>query len=357
VLKVMGYKSYLAKEIIVYITVLIAAMSLLYLLTYPVIQEVLKTTVETEAEGFKQAILRHYAGHGSINLTNINILVNKYKDSLMTTYGLNQPLYLRYFIQMKNLLTFNFGNAYFLEAPNGSHKVYVIIASYLPYTIILFTTGTLIVIFAGTLIGLLSARYEGTVWDKIVPTIAVIHSSLPTWWLGFLLIAALAYGVKVFPPGGITSIPPPKSPLMYSINMLYHMALPLLAFFIVNVGGFAYVVRSLVISTTKEDFVMTAKARGLSDSRILYRHILRTASPSISTQVALAIAGSFAGGLTTEIVFNWHGVGWLTYVAILLNDLPVILGINFVLTVILLLALFINEIVKGYLDPRIKAGE
>jgi peptide/nickel transport system permease protein len=351
----LGYKSYLAKEIIIYITVLIAAMSLLYVLTYPIIQKVLIATVETEAAAYKQAIIKRSAGN--INLTNLNIKVQLYQKQLMSSYGLNQPFYLKYLVQMKNLLTFNFGNAYFLTSPTGSTKVYAIIAAYLPYTIILFTTGTLIVILFGTLIGLLSARYAGSIWDKIVPTIAVIHSSLPTWWLGFLLIAALAYGIRIFPPGGITSIPPPKGFLAYSINMMYHMALPLLAFFIVNVGGFAYVIRSLVISITKEDFVTTAKARGLSDSRILYRHILRTASPSISTQVALAIAGSFAGGLTTEIVFNWHGVGWLTYVAILMNDLPVILGINFVLTVILLLALFINEIIKGYLDPRIKAGE
>lgn len=353
----MGYKTFLAKQVVIYITVLIAAMSLLYAFTYPVIQKVLKATADTDAAKFEAALIKKAGTGGTINMTKINILVSEYKATLYKVYGINQPLYLKYFIQMRNLLTFRFGNAYFLSAPSGSIKVSAIIMAYLPYTIILFTTGTILVIVAGTLIGLLSARYAGTIWDKIVPTIAIIHSSLPTWWLGFLLIAALAYGIKVFPPGGITSIPPPKSPLMYGINMLYHMTLPLLAFFIVNVGGFAYVVRSLVISTTKEDFVMTAKARGLPDSVILYKHILRTASPAISTQVALAIAGSFAGGLTTEIVFNWHGIGWLTYVAILLEDLPVILGITFVLTVILLLALFIDELVKGLLDPRIKAGE
>jgi len=353
----MGYKTYLAKQVIIYITVLIAAMSILYVFTYPVIQTVLRKTIQDEALHFKQAILKHASGHGTINMTKINLEVHRYEAQLISSYGLNRPVYAKYFIQMYNLITFHFGNAYYLTAPSGSRKVSAIIAAYLPYTIILFTTGTLIVIFAGTIIGLLSARYAGTFWDKLVPTIAVIHSSLPTWWLGFLFIAALAYGIHAFPPGGITSVPPPKNPLMYSASMLYHMALPLLAFTIVNVGGFAYIIRSLVISTTKEDFVVTAKARGLSDSRILYRHILKTASPAISTQVALAIAGSFAGGLTTEIVFNWHGLGWLTYVAILSNDLPVILGITFVLTVILLLALFIDELVKGYLDPRLKVGE
>ncbi|AFZ70792.1 ABC-type dipeptide/oligopeptide/nickel transport system, permease component [Caldisphaera lagunensis DSM 15908] len=352
----MGYKAYLVKEIIIYITVLIAAMSILYLFTYPIIQKSLLATVNTDVAAFRSSFLKKSAGH-AVNITQVNLLADKYKQSLLSAYGLNQPIFIKYAIQMKNLLLFRFGNAYFLSAPSGSIKVADIIAAYLPYTILLFTTGTIIVIVIGTILGLLSARYAGTAWDKIIPTIAIIHSSLPTWWLGFLLIAALAYGIKIFPPGGIVSVPPPKEPFMYAINLLYHMALPLLAFFIVNVGGFAYVVRSLVISVTKEDFVTTAKARGLPDSRILYRHILRTASPSISTQVALAIAGSFAGGLTTEIVFNWHGVGWLTYVAILLEDVPVILGITFVLTVILLIALFIDELVKGILDPRIKAGE
>ncbi|MEM0363691.1 MAG: ABC transporter permease, partial [Sulfolobaceae archaeon] len=315
-------------------------------------QEVIAKSINFEVAQFTQELLKH--SH-NLNSTHLQLSIQKYKESLISAYGLNQPIIDKYFIQMYNLLRFNFGDAYFLQAPSGSRQVSAIIAYYLPNTILLFTTATIIFIIVGTIIGLLSAKSR--FWEKVIAIIAVIHSSIPTWWLGFVLIAALAYSIKIFPPGGMTSVPPPKNPFDYGISVLYHMALPLITIFIVNVGGFAYIVRSLVASIMKEDFVITAKARGLPDSRILYRHVLRSASPSIATQAILALAGSLGGSLTTEVVFQWPGVGLLTYVAITLDDLPIILGITYVLTIVLLLGLFLGELVYGILDPRIKVGE
>lgn len=348
----MGYGIFVLKKSLIYFSVLIATLTILYIFTFPILQEVLAKSVNFQVSQFAQTLLKK--SH-NLNATQVQLAIERYKETLISAYGLNQPIINKYFIQMYNLLRFNFGTAYFIQAPSGSREVSAIIAYYLPNTILLFTTATIIYIIAGTIIGLISAKSR--FWEKVIAVIAVIHSSIPTWWLGFVLIAALAYGIKLFPPGGMTSVPPPKNPFDYGIDVLYHMLLPLITIFIVNVGGFAYIVRSLVASIMKEDFVITAKARGLPDSRILYRHILRTASPSIATQAILAIAGSLSGSLTTEVVFEWPGVGLLTYVAITLNDLPVILGVTYVLTIVLLLGLFLGELVYGILDPRIKVGE
>ena len=348
----MGYGIFVLKKGISYFLVLIATLTILYVFTFPILQEVIAKSINFEVAQFTQELLKH--SH-NLNSTQLQLSIQKYKESLISAYGLNQPIIDKYFIQMYNLLRFNFGDAYFLQAPSGSRQVSAIIAYYLPNTILLFTTATIIFIIVGTIIGLLSAKSR--FWEKVIAIIAVIHSSIPTWWLGFVLIAALAYSIKIFPPGGMTSVPPPKNPFNYGISVLYHMALPLITIFIVNVGGFAYIVRSLVASIMKEDFVITAKARGLPDSRILYRHVLRSASPSIATQAILALAGSLGGSLTTEVVFQWPGVGLLTYVAITLDDLPIILGITYVLTIVLLLGLFLGELVYGILDPRIKVGE
>ncbi|MEM0165652.1 MAG: ABC transporter permease [Saccharolobus sp.] len=348
----MGYGIFVLKKGISYFLVLIATLTILYVFTFPILQEVIAKSINFEVAQFTQELLKH--SH-NLNSTQLQLSIQKYKESLISAYGLNQPIIDKYFIQMYNLLRFNFGDAYFLQAPSGSRQVSAIIAYYLPNTILLFTTATIIFIIVGTIIGLLSAKSR--FWEKVIAIIAVIHSSIPTWWLGFVLIAALAYSIKVFPSGGMTSIPPPKNPFDYGISVLYHMSLPLITIFIVNVGGFAYIVRSLVASIMKEDFIITAKARGLPDSRILYRHVLRSASPSIATQAILALAGSLGGSLTTEVVFQWPGVGLLTYIAITLNDLPIILGITYVLTIVLLLGLFLGELVYGILDPRIKVGE
>lgn len=348
----MGFGTFIIKKSIVYFTVLFATLTILYIFTFPILQTIIEKNINFQVAQFTQTILKQ-SHH--LNSTQLQALVNNYKESLINAYGLNKPIIEKYFIQMYNLLRFNFGNAYFIQAPSGSREVSAIIAYYLPNTILLFTTATIIFILAGTIIGLLSAKSK--FWDKVIGIIAVIHSSIPTWWLGFVLIAALAYSIRIFPPGGMTSVPPPKNPFDYGISLLDHMALPLISIFIVNVGGFAYIVRSLVTSVMKEDFVITAKARGLPDSRILYRHVLRSASPSIATQAILALAGSLGGSLTTEVVFEWPGVGLLTYVAITLNDLPVILGVTYVLTIVLLIGLFLGELVYGILDPRIKVGE
>ncbi|MCH4814740.1 MAG: ABC transporter permease [Saccharolobus sp.] len=348
----MGFTTYMIKKVLIYFSVLLATLTILYIFTFPILQEIIAKSINFQVAQFSQTLFKN--AH-SLNSTQIQIAVEKYRESLIAAYGLNQPIIDKYFIQMYNLIRFDFGTAYFLQAPSGSREVSSIIAYYLPNTILLFTTATIIFIVTGTIIGLLSAKSK--FWEKVIAIIAVIHSSIPTWWLGFVLIAALAYAVKVFPPGGMTSVPPPKNPFDYGISVLYHMSLPLITIFIVNVGGFAYIVRSLVTSIMKEDFVITAKARGLPDSRILYRHVLRSASPSIATQAILALAGSLGGSLTTEVVFEWPGVGLLTYVAITLNDLPVILGITYVLTIVLLVGLFLGELVYGLLDPRIKVGE
>ena len=348
----MAYFTFVLKKAIIYFSVLIATLSILYIFTFPILQEVISKSIDFQVAQFTQTLLKN-SHH--LNSTQVQLIVERYKETLISAYGLNQPIITKYFVQMYNLIFFNFGNAYFIQAPSGSREVSSIIAYYLPNTVLLFTTATIIFIIAGTIIGLLSAKSK--VWDKIIAIIAVVHSSIPTWWLGFVLIAALAYGIKVFPPGGMTSVPPPKNPFDYGISVIYHMTLPLITIFIVNVGGFAYIVRSLVASTMKEDFVITAKARGIPESRILFKHVLRTASPSIATQAILALAGSLGGSLTTEVVFEWPGIGLLTYVAITLNDLPVILGVTYVLTIVLLLGLFLGELVYGILDPRIRSGE
>ncbi len=349
----MGYLYFVAKRTVSYFAALIATISIVYIGTYPEIQKVIISSSNFLAGQYQQTLLRTSKG---LTAAQIHTLVAGFKSNYLSAFGFNQPLPVKFGLQLYNLMTFHFGTSFFINAPNGSNQVSSVIAAYLPNTILLFTTGTVLLIVLGTIIGLFAAKSAGGILDKIVPFVAVIHSSLPTWWVGFLLIAGLAYGVSLFPTSGMMSIPPPGNPLSYVGSLLDHMTLPLVAFLIVNIGGFTYVIRSLVVSTIGEDFVITAKARGFSESRIIFRHVLRTASPAIATQSILAVTGSFAGGLTTEIVFNWPGVGLLTYESILANDVPIILGITFVLTVVLLVGLYIGDVVYGLLDPRIKSG-
>jgi peptide/nickel transport system permease protein len=350
----LGYSRFVIVKSISYATALLATVSILYIGIYPSLQHVIISQAAYETQLFEQSLAK--SAHGTLTQAQIQALAASFKASFLAQFGFNQPLPVKFALQVYHLFTFQFGNSYFLLAPDGSNLVSKIIVAYIPNTILLFTTGTLLVVAVGSIIGLLAAKSAGGKFDRAIPFIGVFHSSLPTWWVGFLFIAFFAYTLNIFPSGGIISVPPPAGIIGKFGDFLYHLALPLLAFFVVNVGGFGYVIRSLVVTTMGEDFVLTAKARGISNNRVLFSHVLRTVSPSIATQSILAVAGSLGGGLIVEVVFRWPGLGLLTYNAILSNDLPIIIASTFVLTIILLLGLYIGELMYGVLDPRIKAG-
>lgn len=350
----MTYKRYVLVKSISYAVALVATVSILYIGIYPALQHVITAQANAETQLFQQALAK--TAHGALTQDQIRTQAAEFKANFLNQFGFSEPLPVKYALQLYHLVTFQFGRSYFTLAPNGSNVVSTIIAAYLPNTILLFTTGTLLVVFVGSVVGLLAAKAAGGKLDKAIPFIAVFHSSLPTWWVGFLFIAYFAYSLGLFPSGGIVSVPPPPGLIGRFGDFLYHLALPLMAFFVVNIGGFAYVIRSLVVSTMGEDFVLTARARGISENRVLFRHVLRTVSPSIATQAILNVAASFGGAITVEVVFRWPGLGLLTYNSILSNDLPIIIASTFVLTIILLLGLYLGELLYGLLDPRIKAG-
>jgi len=350
----MTYRRFVITKTISYAVALVATVSILYVGIYPSLQHVITNQATVQRQQFIQSLAKN--AHGSLTQAEIQREGAAYKANFLSAFGFSQPLPVKFALQLYHLFTFQFGTSYFTLAPNGSNLVSSVIAAYLPNTILLFTTGTILVVLAGSVIGLLAARYAGGKLDRSIPFIAVFHSSLPTWWVGFLFIAYFAYSVNLFPSGGIISVPPPSGVIPQFGDFLYHLTLPLAAFFVVNVGGFAYVIRSLVVSTMSEDFVLTARARGIAENRILFSHVLRTVSPSIATQAVLAVAGSLGGAITVEVVFRWPGVGLLTYDSILANDLPIIIATTFVLTIVLLVGLYIGELLYGVLDPRIKSG-
>lgn len=350
----MGYARFIAGKTASYALAIFAAVSLFYIGVYPTLQKVIQASADAAASGFESDLIR---GHSGLTAAQVSAAVASYKATYLGAFGFSQPFPVKFALQMGNLFQFHLGSAFFLQAPDGSKQVSDIIAAYLPNTILLFTTGTLLVVAVGAVLGLLAARGTGGKLDRAVPVVAVLHSSVPPWWIGFLFIAYFAYALNVLPSGGISSVPPPVGALPAFGDLLRHLALPLLSFFVVNFGGFAYVTRSLAVSTLGEDFVTTARARGMSEGRVLFRHVLRTASPSIVTQSVLAVAASFGGAIVTEVVFRWPGLGFLTFAAIVQNDLPVIIGSTFVLVVILFLGLYIGELTYGLLDPRIRTGD
>jgi peptide/nickel transport system permease protein len=134
------------------------------------------------------------------------------------------------------------------------------------------------------------------------------------------------------------------------------MLLPLITLVLVGFGSWAYIVRYFVVGVLGEDYIAAKRAAGIPEKRVLYSHALKNAAPPIVTVIALSLAGSFGGAITVEAVFDWPGMGQLYYQAIGMLDIPVIIGLTYVSTVIFVITVFLTDIIYAYFDPRVKVA-
>jgi len=278
-------------------------------------------------------------------------------DQRVKVLGLDEPWYYpqRIGITMYKILLLDFGHATFLTSDSGSSDVKDILFEKLPRTVLLFTTATIIISIMGIFLGALSSSKIGSTIDRITSSFAIVSSSFPVWWIGMLMIFLFAFTYQIFPARATPDIP--LSDPGYIGSLLYHMALPLITIVMIGFGSWAYMVRNFMIGIMQEDFIMAKKAIGINQKKIIYTHALKNAAPPIVTILALSLSGSLGGAIITEAVFDWPGMGRLYFEAISVMDLPVIIGATYLLTVFFLISIFIADLLYGYFDPRVRAGQ
>jgi peptide/nickel transport system permease protein len=270
--------------------------------------------------------------------------------------GLDDPWYSPKALLSKlfRTMSLDLGNALFLTSDLGSQKVSNIILEKLPNTILLFTTSTLIITIIGLYLGAYSASRTSSIVDKFTSGSAIFSISIPTFFIGMMMIIVFAFIFPVF-PSRATPTTSPADPY-YIFDLLYHMILPLITLVLVGFGGWAYTVRYYVINIFNEDFIAAKRAQGISNRRITYFHALKNAAPPTFTAIALSLSGSLGGAFLIEIVFNWPGMGLLAFNAISVMDIPVIIGLTYVATVIFVVTMFIVDLMSQYFDPRVRIG-
>lgn len=267
--------------------------------------------------------------------------------------GLDMPFVIRSLVYLKDALTLDLGRALVLRSDSGSMYVKNIILERLPNTVMLFTTVTVINFFLHLFIGLYLSRHYGSLLDKISVALAPT-STIPGWFYGIFLILIFYSWLHVLPPGGLVDVPPPENPVDYALSVMKHMILPMLAWIISGFFLGIYSNRTFFLIFSTEDYVEAAKAKGLPPRVIETRYILRPTLPPIVTSFALTLIGSWGGAIITETVFNWPGLGLVTYNAISSFDTPVIVGITVIYAYLLMATVLILDIIYGWLDPRIK---
>jgi peptide/nickel transport system permease protein len=283
-----------------------------------------------------------------------NVIAEKRRGKL-AQYHLEDPLPSRILWRALRTLAFDFGNAVTIKASNGDRLVTAVILEALPRTILLFSTQVVLTTLLGVALGLYMAQRPGGLLDRLSSALTMVTNGLPSWWLGMIAIMAFSYAVPLFPSSGLHSNPVPVG-IGGPLDLLWHLALPLLTLVVLGVWGTGYLTRNIVLSTLQEDFVMAARARGVAERRVLFGHTLRTSLPAIVTLAVLGLFSSVAGNIIVEGIFGWPGIGRLYFVAVEQNDVPVLMATLSFQTLFNMIGFVLLDLAYGLLDPRIRAG-
>jgi peptide/nickel transport system permease protein len=258
-------------------------------------------------------------------------------------YGFDKPIYVQYARTMKNIFT---GNVY--SYTQGFNVIDEIKAAF-PATASLALGAGILWLLASILVGTLAAIKAGRYTDRLLTVLSMIGVSFPPFFLGAVLIYYLGYKANIFPLGGY--VPLTQNPVQWAV----HLILPWFTLSVLFVGFYSRVLRSTILDTTNEDFVRTARAKGLSERQVLTRHILRNSLIPIISLWGLDFAQVIGGGaILTESIYNLHGVGQLAADSIGRLDITVTMVIVMVgaFAVVLLAALV--DVLYAFLDPRIR---
>lgn len=301
-----------------------------------------------------------------------------HEEALKSMWGLNEPWYLQMFKYVRNLLTWDFG----IEIA-GRRPIGMIMTQKIPYTLLILGVSTILSIIGGVVLGILVIQKRGTIIDSTAVISSLIVGSLPTFWIGLIFLWVFRSTLNWFP--GARAFPAEwaggNTPVPYTTSMTYspdvfrvafsvsskgtwdliggfamHAALPLAVLTLFSIGGWLLLTRATMLDTITEDYIVTARAKGLSDSAVLYKHAFKNASLPIITSAALAFGFVLSGAIITETVFSYPGIGGWIWEAIQFRDYPVLMAVFYVISLCVIIANIVSDLLYGVIDPRIKVG-
>jgi len=279
------------------------------------------------------------------------------RNALAVLYGLTDPLHIRYLKYTINMFTWNFGISF-----NSMKPVVQEMSTRLPSTVLLLGSAMIGTILLGIPLGILAASRRGSKIDVMAIGGGLLTWGVPTFFIQLVFMLALCYyassvfGFRIFPASGISSRPPPGDPLAYMADVAWHLALPITTLIVAGFGSWALYTRSMLLDALTQDYIVTARAKGLSERTVLYRHAFRSTLPPIVTMLALGVPSIISGAMITEWIFTLPGIGRWYLNSMLAADYPVVQAVLFIYAVLMIFANLSADIIYGVLDPRIRVG-
>lgn len=298
------------------------------------------------AVSFSFVLFRALPGDAVSNMTRVPNMTEQAKAALRRQFGIDKPLATQYLLYLKQLVRGNLGVSYQTQQP-VLHEVWRAVRNTVPMVLL----GAVVAILVGTWIGVSAAYRQGGARDRVITGAAMIVYALPVQWLGLLLLVWLS---RWLPTSGMSD------PYLFDAGFLAtladrlrHMLLPATCVALMLFGSFALVVRSSQLEALGEDHVLTARAKGYRDRRIVWREAFRSAMLPLVTLSTLTLGWLIGGVLLVETVFSWPGVGLATVQAVSARDYPLLQGIFLVITVSVVGFNFLGDVLHAVLDPRV----
>lgn len=290
--------------------------------------------------------------------TDLEVTMNPMADvqaqkRLAEFYGLDKPLYEQYFSWLKRLAQFDFGNSMSSDARPVMQKI----IERLPLTLWLNVTTLTLTLLLAIPIGVVAARHRGGLFDKATTLLVFIGFSMPGFWLALLLMIHFSIELQWLPLSGLTSLDYASlGPVGKAWDLASHLALPIFISTFASLAGMSRFMRASVLEVLHQEYILTARAKGLPERLVLFRHALGNALLPVITLLGLSVPGLIGGSVILEYIFSLPGMGQLFYNAVMARDYPLIMG-NLVLGAILTLAgNLLADFCYGLADPRIRAG-
>lgn len=265
--------------------------------------------------------------------------------ALSAQLGLDKPLVVQYLIWLGHVLEGNFGFSYYFNQP-----VTKVILHALPTTLSLVLIASIFAQLIAIIMGTIQAYFENTFADHVVTVLNYFFYSMPSYWLGILFVIFFAIHLPWFPSGGIIN-PQDSSPGFW--DWLHHLVLPAATLTLIQLAGWSRYMRSSVRDTLLLDFIRTARAKGLHESTVLFRHVLRNSVLPQITLFGLSFPALFAGALYLEEIFNYPGMGLLFWNSVNQLDYPILLGVIMFLGSLTIIGNLLADIAYSVVDPRI----
>ncbi len=269
-------------------------------------------------------------------------------DEIRRDYGLDKPFYIQLGTYIGKVLQFDLGHSFFYN-----ESVTELIMQRLPATLLLVITAQILALFIGVVLGVISARRPNGIVSHFVTFLALFGYSAPVFWTGILLLIGFSLQIQWFPVAGMRDVTISGGFFVHFIDVVRHMVLPVITLSSIFLALYSRLARATMMEVLGSDYVRTAKAKGLTQREVVYKHALKNSLSPVITLAGLQFSAVISGAVLVETVFSWPGLGTLAFQSIIARDTPTILGILFFSALVVIVGNLLTDLALRLVDPRV----